>query len=268
MAGQSEIARFFDDMAVDRDEAIDASPAVRYEQAVRQQAVLKLIGDNRYRRILDVGCGNGRDLDALAALRPEATVVGLDFSPNMVREASSRMARQGFGNIEVKVGDACALPFPGDYFDAIVCSEVVEHIPDYGAALTEFGRVLRPGGCAVLTTPNKRSLYGLDRRFLEWKRSRAGKKPWPHAFDSWKTPREMRAALSERGFRIAAQVGICYLPGFILLGRAPEGLQRQAVLLTRLAEPLFSVTLRGSGYMMGFLARKEADAGLDEGGRG
>lgn len=49
--------------------------------------------------------------------------------------------------------DICALPFPADRFDAILCSHVLEHIPDDRRALAELYRVLRPGGWAILQVP-------------------------------------------------------------------------------------------------------------------
>lgn len=49
--------------------------------------------------------------------------------------------------------DLCAVPFAPDSFDAIVCSHVLEHIPDDGKAMSELARILRPGGWALVMTP-------------------------------------------------------------------------------------------------------------------
>ena len=52
------------------------------------------------------------------------------------------------------VGDALSLPFPDDSFDRLICSEVLEHIPDYQAAMTEIWRVVKPGGRIGISVPH------------------------------------------------------------------------------------------------------------------
>lgn len=96
----------------------------------------------RGRRVLDIGCGNGR----LLREAPES-FVGVDTNPLLVAEAVSR----GFRAV---VGDARALPFRDDAFDAINCDNVIEHLfPDAAQSmLGEAARVVRPGGTILLRT--------------------------------------------------------------------------------------------------------------------
>jgi len=98
-------------------------------------------------KVLDVGCGSGIFTAFLQDMGFD--VVGVDIS-----ETAVRYARQCYPGIRLKVASVeCGLPFKNDEFDVVWCGEVLEHLFDVGAALTEINRVLRPGGKFVLTTP-------------------------------------------------------------------------------------------------------------------
>jgi demethylmenaquinone methyltransferase/2-methoxy-6-polyprenyl-1,4-benzoquinol methylase len=100
-------------------------------------------------RVLDVCCGTG-DL-AIAARRAGGDVAGLDFSEQMLERA-----RRKAPEIEWVRGDALALPFEDESFDAATVGFGVRNVEDLEAALRELRRVLRPGGrVAILeiTTP-------------------------------------------------------------------------------------------------------------------
>ncbi|MFN5696845.1 MAG: class I SAM-dependent methyltransferase [Cyanobacteriota bacterium] len=90
-------------------------------------------------RFLDICCGTGHA--AAAALERGAAVWGVDLAPAMVERAR----RQAPGG-EFQVGDAEALPFEDDRFDAAGCWFGLNHLPDQERALAEAWRVLRPGG--------------------------------------------------------------------------------------------------------------------------
>lgn len=83
-------------------------------------------------------------------------VVALDRSLNDLATARQRYrelggkAQDGLGFL---AGDALSLPFATDSFDAVICSEVLEHIPDYEGALREIARVLKPGGVLAVSVP-------------------------------------------------------------------------------------------------------------------
>ena len=53
------------------------------------------------------------------------------------------------------VGDALSLPFSDNYFDRLICSEVLEHIPDYSGALAEIWRITKPGGRIGISVPHR-----------------------------------------------------------------------------------------------------------------
>ena len=104
--------------------------------------------------VLDLGCGEGRHVHGLHVLGG-INVVGLDRDgPSLVK------AREGLAMLPAATattgfveGDAYRTPYADATFDAVICSEVLEHLEDYHAALAEIARVLKPGGVFVATVP-------------------------------------------------------------------------------------------------------------------
>ncbi len=108
--------------------------------------------------VLDMGAGAGRH--AFEVYRRGAHIVALDYSLADLKDVSSLFsAMQGAGEVPAGTraatcnGDGTRLPFPDDTFDRIICSEVMEHIPDDDAAARELARVLKPGGTLAVTVP-------------------------------------------------------------------------------------------------------------------
>lgn len=96
-------------------------------------------------RILDAGCGTGRNLGGMLAAGSHPT--GIDFSPGMLRVARSR-----YPDIPLVEGDLQQpLPFVDGYFDAVLCALLGEHLDEPLVALREMRRVLRPGGRLVFS---------------------------------------------------------------------------------------------------------------------
>jgi SAM-dependent methyltransferase len=109
-------------------------------------------------RILDIGCGTGRHMTA-AFRYPKAMVVGADINLDEALAAKDRLnthQKQGdhrCGGGEICVADICALPFRDNFFDIVVCSEVLEHIQYHQTAVSEIARVLKPGKNLVVSVP-------------------------------------------------------------------------------------------------------------------
>lgn len=104
--------------------------------------------------VLDVGCGNGRFLDAFAGRNIDYT--GLDVSSRMIAQAEARNKGVQIPHRFV-VGDMLALPFPDATFDAVIEVSALHHIPSdvfRTQAIREFARVLKPGGRLFLTDWN------------------------------------------------------------------------------------------------------------------
>jgi SAM-dependent methyltransferase len=95
-------------------------------------------------RILDAGCGSGRNMVELAR---RGEVTGVEISP-----ASAELARARHLG-EVVEGSVMEMPFAPDSFDLAVCLDVIEHLPDDRGALRELRRVLAPGGALLVTVP-------------------------------------------------------------------------------------------------------------------
>jgi SAM-dependent methyltransferase len=109
--------------------------------------------------ILDLGCGFGRH--AFEAARRGANVVALDAGRDeVVGVAATFAAMDEAGELaahEVHTaavqGDALQLPFANETFDRVICSEVLEHIPNDLEAMGELARVLKAGGTMAITVP-------------------------------------------------------------------------------------------------------------------
>jgi len=108
-------------------------------------------------RVLDVGCGGGRE--AVALVRAGLRVVAVDLSPSMARAAADHAQAQGSA-LAAAAADAAALPFRDGRFDGVAMfGQVIAHVPTRAgrvAALRSAWRALRPGGALALTTHNRR----------------------------------------------------------------------------------------------------------------
>lgn len=67
-------------------------------------------------------------------------------------------------------GDVAAMPFPGASFDVVLCTQVLEHVPDPRAVCRELSRVLRPGGVALVTAPQSAWLHNLPYHYFHFTR--------------------------------------------------------------------------------------------------
>jgi ubiquinone/menaquinone biosynthesis C-methylase UbiE len=107
--------------------------------------------------ILDVGCGLADVLIALAQERHRGRLVGIDASAEMLAEARRRAEAAGI-DIDLRPGDAAALEFDDDTFDATRSERVLQWLPDPQAAIAEMVRVTRPGGWVVIIDSDFRTI--------------------------------------------------------------------------------------------------------------
>lgn len=134
---------------------------------------LARLGVGNESRVLDLGCGRGRH--TFEALVRGAAVVPADLDAAALEEVAataSAMAAAGEAgrgaSCDIVRADARHLPFAAESFDAVVASEVLEHIEDDGVAVAEIARVLRPGGRVAVTVPRfwpEAVCWGLSARY-------------------------------------------------------------------------------------------------------
>lgn len=146
----------------DVDRAPDPGALVGYVDRVARMETFRaykersfdLLGIAEGSRILDVGCGSGHDIAALAErVGPSGLVAGVDSSRAMIDEARTRLESLA-GRVDLRCADAYELPFDADTFDACRVDRVLQHLEDPGAAIRELVRVARPGARVVASEPD------------------------------------------------------------------------------------------------------------------
>jgi ubiquinone/menaquinone biosynthesis C-methylase UbiE len=109
-------------------------------------------------RILDMGCGEGRHM-VPACRRPGTVCVGADFLYDNLVATRNKLAFHAAINdlactrLDLSCMDVTRLPFKDNSFDVVICSEVLEHIPDDDQALSELVRILKPGRTLAVSVP-------------------------------------------------------------------------------------------------------------------
>lgn len=96
-------------------------------------------------RVLDLATGTADLAIQIARRHPDATVVGLDPSQNMLDVGRDKVAPLD-GRVRLDLGDAQSLPYDDDHFDGVTIAFGIRNVPDRARALREMARVTRPGG--------------------------------------------------------------------------------------------------------------------------
>jgi ubiquinone/menaquinone biosynthesis C-methylase UbiE len=118
------------------------------DEIAARNTYLDLIAVMPGERVLDVGCGSGVVTRELARrVGPAGLAIGVDPSPAMVSIARELADQDGVGQwIDLRVGDARALPFADAEFDVVIAATALSHFPGGEHVIPELMRVLRPGG--------------------------------------------------------------------------------------------------------------------------
>lgn len=166
-------------------------------------------------RALDLGCGNGRHTETLA--EQGATVVGLDVSSGLLSEAQKRATARGFAADFVH-GDAARLPFAASQFTQIVYVATLHHMQPRAtrrASLAEVGRVLAPGGRALVSVwSTAHSSFDAEDGFdttVDWTLpggTRIGR--YYHIYDPEEFRTDLAAATGVRCVTMEISSGNCY----------------------------------------------------------
>lgn len=147
----------YDDIAADYDEYRTTETHTGFEAAITDEFFAALDDDSR---VLDAGCGAGRPV--LEALAQRHDAVGLDISTSQLE-----LAREHAPTASVAQGGLGRLPFADDTFDAVVSFYAIIHVPkdEHQKVLSEFDRVLRPGGQLLVSMG---AIEGWEGRNDDW----------------------------------------------------------------------------------------------------
>ena len=176
--------------------------------------VVVLAGRPAGRRVADIGCGTGEVLRELATAWPDSDLVGVDFAAS--RLATAAAAAPPATLVDADLG--AALPFADAAFDAIFCTEVLEHLKDPVCCLREIRRVLTPDGRLTLSVPNATGFAPFHRLGPlvpgAWLRGKL--LPYEHPantdqpIDTCWTFGEIEALVAAGGFVVEARDGLAY----------------------------------------------------------
>jgi len=136
---------------------LDTVSSVATVQAYKRR-ILGALGLREGMRALDVGCGTGDDVRAMAAIvGASGAAAGVDVSEALLDEARKRAAGEGV-SVELRSGDAHALPFPDGSFDVVRTERVLQHVAEPARVLDEMVRVARDGGRIAAAEPDWQTL--------------------------------------------------------------------------------------------------------------
>jgi ubiquinone/menaquinone biosynthesis C-methylase UbiE len=117
---------------------------------ITRRRLLEILEPRAGERVLEVGPGTGYYTFHLAASLEGGQVDVFDIQQEMLDHVMREANRRGVTNVQPALGDAQALPYGSDSFDAVVLVTVLGEIPDQDRALHEIARVLKPGGRLVV----------------------------------------------------------------------------------------------------------------------
>ncbi|MDA9401891.1 hypothetical protein XH79_24640 [Bradyrhizobium sp. CCBAU 45389] len=158
---------------------------------------IRQLGLSAGERVLDIGCGPGYLCESMAELvGPHGAVVGIDVSTDLIAVCNRQKASEW---ISYAIGNATELGQPDASFDAVVCTQVAEYVPDVDRVLIEACRVLKPGGRTVfVATDWDAVVWHSDDR----ERMAAVMTSWEAHCAHPRLPRSMASRLISAGFHL------------------------------------------------------------------
>lgn len=193
------------------------SDDIRWVRTLKNLVPGRLAWFNRHidwadKTVLDLGCAGGFMAEALT--KGGANVIGIDPAARAIAAATAHAKHMDYA-IQYDVGIGENLPYPDNYFDAIVCVDVLEHVTDLTKVLAEIARVLKPGGLFLYDTINRNMIARLATITIAEDVLRLLPKG-THDPKMFIKPCELRDALVKAGFIGGPQTGL-----------GPRGLNRR-----------------------------------------
>ncbi|MBN1202175.1 MAG: methyltransferase domain-containing protein [Anaerolineae bacterium] len=174
----------------------------------RVQTIFEWIPPRDEARILDCACGRGFYLN-MYRYTSRCALAGLELDADIIRKAQRTVGH--LPDITLTRGNIYHLPFPDNYFDGAILSEILEHVEDDVAGLREVRRVLKPGGVVAITVPHANYPFWWDpiNKTLETlfhTKIRRGPLAgiWANHVRLY-TPDQLRAAVEKAGLAVEAE---------------------------------------------------------------
>ncbi|MFN3551188.1 MAG: class I SAM-dependent methyltransferase [Endomicrobiia bacterium] len=163
-------------------------------------------------KFLDIGCGGGEI--AILTKHKYKEIYGVDISDKALEEAKKK------GMIVKKINlNYESLPYPENFFDAVVCLDVIEHILDPFHLIKEIRKVLKPGGTLILTTPNFRKIKNILTLILKGRfpKTSGDSTGWDGGHLHYFTYKDIEYILTKYNFKILYRDGLLSREKFFLL---------------------------------------------------
>jgi len=208
----SPIAKMFDRISPKYD-ALNHLLSLNIDKVWRRKTA-KAVTKHHPKTILDLATGTADLAISLAKHNPQAHIVGMDISEKMLEIGKEKVAKKDLANqIDLCLGDAAALPFNDNTFDAVTVAFGVRNFEDLGKGLSEIHRVLEPDGQAVIlefSMPEKFPVKQLYRFYFKRVLPKIGqivsKDPsaytyLPQSVERFPTPLDFQQILSKKGLK-------------------------------------------------------------------
>lgn len=169
--GDLHEVRWLEAAFVESNYTVDYAKYVQYHRVV--ESLASVLRGRTNATVLDLGCADGGSLFALhrRLKRSGIRYVGVDLDRQALTRAAKRIACRNYTNIELRFGDVTQTGLPSEFADIVLASEVAEHLLQPRFLFEEIWRLLKPGGRAVVTTPN---LSNYPQRIGRWIDRRLG----------------------------------------------------------------------------------------------
>jgi len=128
-------------------------PLVSFFHLKRVEEIVKIVEKLKPKTLIEVACGDGFVLQEISKIKNAPKLTGVEISEKRIERCKSKPFKA-----EYILGDILKLPFKDNSFDAVVATEILEHIPNYQIAIAELNRIIKPGGHIIITFPNELNL--------------------------------------------------------------------------------------------------------------
>jgi len=213
MPKKEKVREMFDNIAPTYDK-LNHVLSMNVDKLWRRHALREIV-DGSAQRILDVACGTGDSTISIAKAAGEGSeVTGVDISEGMMALVEGKAAKAGVSDrIRLQVADGEALPYEERTFDRVTCAFGIRNFEHKEKGLSEFRRVLKPGGKAVileLSVPRNRVVrWAYDLYFSRLlpriggalSGDRAAYRYLPASVHNFPSPKDFCRMMEEAGFR-------------------------------------------------------------------